>query len=300
MIKVYKKEYKGWKDCVFITNEKVELAVTTAVGPRIIRYGFIGKENMMYEDPALLGKTGGDTWLNYGGHRLWHSPEMEVRTYVPDNKPYDYTLLKNGIATVQYETEIGIEKRMEITMAEDGGVQIKHMVKNTNYWEIELAAWSLTVLSAGGLEAVPVLRGPEALLPDRTMTLWPYAVMNDERVYFGADLITLEQNPKAERNFKIGLPNTSGIAVYFNHNQLFVKEHVHDDEATYPDGNCSFETYTNKAMLEMETLSPLVLLGKDEEIQHVERWRLFDNVERPASRDEKAVLGVIKNYTENI
>ena len=296
MIKVYKNEYKGWKDCVFITNGKVELVVTTEVGPRVIRYGLVGKENMMYEDASLLGKQGGDTWVNYGGHRLWHSPEMEVRTYCPDNTSYEYTLTEDGISTLQIEKEIGIEKRMEIVMDEDGSVELRHSVKNTNYWEIELSAWALTVLSPGGMEAIPVVRGPVALLPDRTMTLWPYTKMSDKRVYWGADMITIKQDEKADCPFKIGLPNTSGVCVYFNHGQLFTKEHDHDVEEVYPDAGCSFETYTNSAMLEMETLSPLKLLKKDEEVVHYERWNIIDGVECPDARDEQAIADVIQKY----
>ena len=29
------------------------------------------------------GKTGGSEWHIYGGHRLWHAPEVMPRTYYP-------------------------------------------------------------------------------------------------------------------------------------------------------------------------------------------------------------------------
>jgi hypothetical protein len=34
--------YGGWPNCLRIANDEVELIVTTDVGPRVIRYGFIG------------------------------------------------------------------------------------------------------------------------------------------------------------------------------------------------------------------------------------------------------------------
>jgi hypothetical protein len=74
---------------------------------------------------------------------------------------------------------------------------------------------------------------------------------------------------------------------------LFVKQYEHIDDIEYPDYSASsFETYTNNFMLEMETLSPLVLLGPDETFEHIEIWSLYDNVKVPANEkeiDEKIV-----------
>ena len=43
-----KVEFNGW-DCVRLANRQVELIVTTEVGPRIIRFGFKGRKNLMAE-----------------------------------------------------------------------------------------------------------------------------------------------------------------------------------------------------------------------------------------------------------
>ena len=55
----------GWERCYRLANDVVELVVTADVGPRIIHFGFVGGENQFWEDPDLLGRTGGDA-----GHRL--------------------------------------------------------------------------------------------------------------------------------------------------------------------------------------------------------------------------------------
>ena len=86
-MKVERREYGGWKDCLFLSNGEAELAVTTAVGPRIIRYGLIGGENELGEIAKDRGRAGGERWRMYGGHRLWHAPEDAFRTYRPDNGP---------------------------------------------------------------------------------------------------------------------------------------------------------------------------------------------------------------------
>lgn len=98
---IEKTKYKGWENCVRVSNGRVELVVTTDIGPRIIRYGFVGKENEFCEVKSQLGLIGGDEWRIYGGHRLWHSPEDEKRTYEPDNGPVGWEEIPGGIKTLQ-------------------------------------------------------------------------------------------------------------------------------------------------------------------------------------------------------
>ena len=109
--------YGGWANCIRLTNGRMELVITTDVGPRIIRLGFIGGQNMFKEYAAQMGTTGADKWSIYGGHRLWHAPEVDPRTYAPDNMPVKYAwdgkTLKLG---PQVEKETGIEKAIEITL----------------------------------------------------------------------------------------------------------------------------------------------------------------------------------------
>ncbi len=42
-VKVEKTAYKGWQNCYRVTNGKIELIVTGDVGPRVIRFGFVGR-----------------------------------------------------------------------------------------------------------------------------------------------------------------------------------------------------------------------------------------------------------------
>ena len=54
----------------------------------------------------------------------------------------------------------------------------------------------------------------------------------------------------------------------------FSKTIDYRQDATYPDGNCNLEIFTDGTMLELESLSPLVALKKDEKIIHTESWSL--------------------------
>lgn len=48
-VKVEKTEYKGWKNCYRVTNGEVEMIVTGDLGPRIIRFGFVGGRPPLHE-----------------------------------------------------------------------------------------------------------------------------------------------------------------------------------------------------------------------------------------------------------
>ena len=49
-------QYGGWPNCYRLSNGTVELIATADVGPRIIRFGFTGGQNLFAEFPDQLGK----------------------------------------------------------------------------------------------------------------------------------------------------------------------------------------------------------------------------------------------------
>lgn len=292
-ITVRKIEYKGWKNCIEITNGIIDLVATTDVGPRVIRMGFVGKENEFVEFLEDIGTTGAEEYKFYGGHRLWHAPEDPVRTYELDNSKVTYRKKKYGIVLIQdTEPNAHIKKEMEISMDPDSArVTILHRLTNKGLWEVELAPWAISMMAPGGVEIVPLNTRETGLLPNGSITLWPYTRLNDKRVSWGEKYIMLAQDVKAETAFKIGMPNESGWAAYANHGHLIVVQHDHEDGFDYPDGNCSYETYTNHKMLEMETLGPVCLLAPDETVEHIETWSLYDNIARP--KNEKDIESII-------
>src|SRR5260221_6410323 len=91
-VKIEKTNYKGWPNCYRLTNGEVELVVTTDVGPRVIRYGFVGGQNLFKEFDAEIGKSGESKWMPRGGHRIWFAPEDAKLTYPADNFPVTATV----------------------------------------------------------------------------------------------------------------------------------------------------------------------------------------------------------------
>lgn len=108
-------DYGGWENCIRLSNDLVDLIVTTDVGPRIIRFGFVGGDNEFQEFEETMGMRGGDEWRAYGGHRLWHAPEANPRSHYPDNVPVE--VAEDGeftCFTQPTETTTGIQRRLDI------------------------------------------------------------------------------------------------------------------------------------------------------------------------------------------
>lgn len=275
------KPYGGWDNCIYMTNGKIELVATTDVGPRIIRFGFVGGENVFQEFANDLGQTGGDAWRPYGGHRLWHAPEAMPRTYGPDNNPVKYTW-ENGTLTLIQDVEptTGIQKTLEITMdANDPHVTVLHRVTNENMWDVKLAPWGLSVCAASSRAIVPqeeYIAHDEYLLPARPLVMWHYTDMTDPRWTWGKKYIQLRQDVNATEDQKIGVANKQGWAAVTVHGDLFFKRFDYENGAEYVDYGCNNEIFTNKDMLELESVGPLATLAADGgSAEHIENWFLF-------------------------
>ena len=129
MVQVEKIAYQGWPNCLKISNDLIELIVTTDVGPRVIHLSPKGGENMLYVNPAEAGLMGDDKFHSYGGHRLWHAPEDSVRTYAADNFPVEVEQFKDGARLTAKIEFCGVQKVVEIHMAEnDPKVKLNHTI----------------------------------------------------------------------------------------------------------------------------------------------------------------------------
>jgi hypothetical protein len=285
-----KVEFKGWKNCVEMQSGDFRIIITTEIGPRVIG-GFLGSSpNLFYVDESTAGDSGGDEWKIYGGHRLWTSPEEKPRTYEPDNSQVKVTETDEGISfSSGTDPKTGIFKDMIIKPLGDNKFKVTHILRNDNVWDVELAAWALSVMAPGGMSVVPQPQGDKtALLPNRYFTIWPYTNMGDARLTFGDKFIFMKQDSQAEYPCKYGLNGEDGWMAYVNNGVAFVKSYEHLIDAEYPDNGCSIELFTNDFMHEIETLSPLYQLGPEEEIIHVEEWKAVDDIGQISSEADAA------------
>lgn len=288
MVKV--KEVESFKDygrCVSISNGIIEAYVTVDIGPRIIKFGYVGGQNFMCDDRVGLGSQSnkvytdffgeGKKWENLGGHRIWLSPESFPETYAPDDRKVDYEVTESGaIFTALEDIEIGIRKSMEIKMdPDDTNIQVTMKVKNTSQKEKEFAIWALSVCASGGTLIVPMNTNDTGLLSNRIISVWPYTDMSNDRIYWGKKYVTLRQDTEAKVPIKLGFDLNCGMAYYVKGDEILYKNYsTNHPNGVYPDGGCSFETYTNDIMLEFETLAELKKVAPGEVSEHTEHWSL--------------------------
>jgi len=282
-VKIEKTSYKGWPNSFRITNGEIELIVTSDIGPRIIRCGFPGGQNLFWEEAENLGKTGAKEWQLIGGHRLWTAPEAQPRTYAPDNSAIEVRVEGSALrATQPVEPSTGAQKEIVVRMGDRGtAVEVLHRVHNRTLWPIELAPWALTMMAPGGVSVAsfpPRGKHPDILQPTHPLVMWAFTDFSDRRWQINKKYLILRQDPKNADPQKAGLFNADGWGAYLLGSELFIKRYKADTAKTYTDFGCSYETFTNADFLELETLGPLSRIEPGASVTHVERWSLHKNV----------------------
>ncbi|HUT37655.1 MAG TPA: hypothetical protein VNE39_29510 [Planctomycetota bacterium] len=273
-------------NCRELTNDTVEVVVTTDIGPRILHYGFRGAENILGLCPpgAKVATELGD-WRPIGGHRLWTAPEAIPRSYVPDSGPVRCEKLSDfAVRLVQpVEAPTGIQKEMTVTLDPAGaGVTVLHRITNKGAWGIEVAPWALTIMNGGGTVIIPqepFRSHDDCLLPARPMVLWRYTDLSDPRFTLGPKYLRLRTDDSLAEPQKIGVADKQGWAAYLRQGTLFVKQFPYKDGQTYPDCGCNCESYTAGSFIELESLGPMRRLESGQSAEHTEEWHLFENVE---------------------
>lgn len=290
MVTVETTTYEDWENCLRVTNDIVEVVATTTVGPRIVHFGFVDGRNELFI-PEEEGADSDEEWKLHGGHRLWHSPEDETRTYVSDNDPIDYETTDDGcVLTQPTEEQTGMGKQIVVEMAEDEpAVELTHRITNEGMWPVEFAPWAVTVLEPGGKAVVPLPEGDgDELLPDRSLALWPYANPGDDRLEWVEDHLLVRQDDAEE--IKVGASGNEEWTAYVNDDHALVKTFPWDPEATYADYGCGVEVFTVPDMLELETLAPKREVDPGETAEHVEHWHLYDGMTVPETGSDVDAL----------
>ena len=280
------RSYFGYEQNIGLSNGAIELVLATEFGPRVMFLGRPSGPNVFAEisPHAQSNPTPyGDDWHIYGGHRLWYAPEHPEHSYYPDNAPVRVEPTARGARLTQApESDTGIEKSIEVTLAEaDAHVVVQHTLRNCGQQTRELAPWALSAMAQGGRAIFAHSRfrpHPDALAPARPLVLWPFTRMNDSRFTWGDRYFFLRQDASATAPQKIGFYDDRGYLAYALGSQLFVKCHT-PRPGLHADLGCNAEAFTNELFLELETLGPLTKLAPGQQVEHVEHWFLFQDVQ---------------------
>ncbi len=278
-VKIEKVEFAGWPNCYRVSNGAVELIVTSDVGPRIIRCGFVGERNLFKVFDAQAGKSGEAYWQIRGGHRLWIAPEVIPDTYALDNSAVQVTMTADTLTLrAEREPETGLRKQISITMSTEGEVTISHQIENDGPKARRFAPWALTVMAPGGVAIAPFpprASHEEVLLPTNPLTMWAYTDFSDPRWRFTSTHLMLRSDETATTPQKAGMFHPQTSCEYVLGSTVFRKRYTATTNAPYPDFHCSLELFTNHEFLEVETLGPLGDLIPDSSISHIEHWSLY-------------------------
>jgi hypothetical protein len=297
--------FAGLPNCYRLANGTVEAIVSTDIGPRILRYGFIDAENLLAEVPHLATPTSLGRWKPWGGHRLWVAPEHMPESYAPDNGPIRFELL--GDSAIQLDQPLdaaGYEKRMTLELAPEGSnVTVHHRVTNHRGSTVEIAPWGITAVNGPGETLVPqepFQSHDDYLLPIRAFVLWSFTDLTDPRIILGRNFLRLRTDAARPEPQKFGVSNRQGWCAFHQENSrnLFVKRHTWETEAVYPDKGANFETYTAGTYLELETLGPLRPLAPGESADHTETWQLFPDIDLGPT-DDTAQSAIQNAFTQS-
>lgn len=280
-------------ECVHLSNERLTLAVTQSVGPRVLSLRVDEGENIFAELPHVTIDTPGQRPYHfYGGHRFWYAPEDPKITYLPDDDPVEVTRIERGCEVVQpVEKKTGIQKALKIQIdCLRARVEIEHTLTNQGVSPITCAPWAITQLKLGGIVLLPLFNGlleGNPTLPNRSITLWPYTDVSNPHITWENKLIIVYA--QTDEPLKIGFPNPRGWMAYCLEDVLFVKRAAYDPQADYYDFGSSSECYCNHQFVELETLGKITTILPGESVLHNETWEIYtdlawrDDLERTVS-----------------
>lgn len=304
MIKTVTDDFLNYGKTMYITDGVCEVRVTLDVGPRVVYCGLVGKDNVFFCDvqrktcnkkPEMEQYYGKDRfWYLYGGYRLWMSPEASPQTYYPDNESVEYVIKGDTVTFIPpLQTENQLQTLFSLTLHGNGKISVNNRMINFSSKKKEGAAWALCAMAKNTYTFGLLNDTDTGLLPNRTLVLWPYTKINDDRLTVTDELICVKQCPDADRALKVGFNNEAGAVVTLTEdNTAFIQRYKTDRTGgKYPDGGCSAEIYSCPDFTESEALSPLQTILPGHSLDFSLEWELKSINE--TGRDEKTLKKII-------
>ena len=307
-------EYRGWGESVELTNDTVRVVVVPAIG-RIMHYGFIDGQNVLYENPALFGRTlqdgpleenGEPIWAMFGGDRIWPTEEGNFVTINGHKRPPDHWLdglgwkaeiISNGvIITSQVSDYCGAMVSRKIQLAPAGTkVTISQRMEKKkaglkNHLEpMPLTIWNISQVAGAELNLLSL--NDKSCFDQKVLFYkWDdidnlahnnFTIENDIGVF-----VTDPVRPQ-----KVGGDCPTWIAGIVGQT-VMAESFRFDPKQTYPDGGTTASIFTCPEFSELECMSPLKELKVGESIEHEIIWQLFQlpaEITEPSEKINSAV-----------
>ena len=293
-------DHPEWKELYTLSNGKIEIEIPALIGPRITALRYKNGDNIFYQAPNPHEKFHAKEWIPFGGHRLWHAPEQNPRSYYPDSLPIQFEISDNDFTMIQkIEETTMVRKEIRITLdADQDRVSVSHKMTNCGLWPIKFSGWAITMMAPGGTAVIPLperIPFPQELVPNLSINIWPYTDLEDDRIAFHTKFISIQQDATANLPLKIGCSCPDGWVGYFINDTIFIKQISHISSKQYPDRGSNVEVFTNSELLEVETLGPLIEVQPQEALIHEEEWFL-----RKTEKNESAESTLLDLYINHM
>lgn len=278
-----------------IENDFLRVDYLTTTGPRIIGLYAKGVEgNLFAETPDVHWPVPHGEFYLRGGHRLWKAPEDSF-----------YNCPEEGVTVIAGESVIlqspvdvsGLEKEIEFRL--DGSrVHLSHRITWHGESPLELAPWTITQLRLNSLGIFPLegVAGTDSA-PNRSIVIWPYASLKDERLELHDDFILVHGKP-GDVPLKVGGLNVYGWLACALGKALFVKRFA-VEEGTFPDMNSNVELYVKDVCVELELLGSLKTLKKGDSAVMEETWEVLVGDFPPTMETAHHVRKQLSNLSTN-
>jgi len=291
--------YQGWQNCYQIESGDCRMIASADIGPRIVHLSRGKGENLLKLFESQIGKTGGNDWRLYGGHRVWHAPEDPVKSYIPDNDAVEAEILSEDALYLKVSLIPEVEKSITMRVAKNGdGFEIVNRIRNVGDEVVKTASWGITTFAPGGVGYMPISKASsrsEALCASFQINLWDYTNFSDPAFVWREDWIEFHQKQALSKQ-KVGtfacnpwLAYRLGDSVVIK-TYNFGKQDLSADE--FPDLGSNVEVYFDRDMFELEGLSPWKDLNPGESVSHTERLQVL--AVDPEWSHEK-VIELVKN-----
>jgi hypothetical protein len=236
--------------------------------------------NLLAEVPALHWGSPAGEYYPLGGHRLWAAPEIPSVTYLPDHESVIVEPLENGLR-LSHEDHYGvhylrtIEVRLNPTAPK---LTLTHTIQNLDVEPFTTAPWAVTMFRLGGRAYLPMTDGAidgSEFTPNRSLILWPYTDLEDERLFISNTMVKIKAESRPEA-LKVGLFSNRGwTAIEFTEGWVLIKRFSVSQASDYTDNTANVQCYVRDQFIELETLGEFKRLESGESVSLVEEWELL-------------------------
>lgn len=302
----------GWDNCFSLKSGPLEVIATANIGPRIVFFGLAGGQNLLKIYEGQAGRTGDETYLFYGGHRVWAAPEDPVLTYYPDNdsvdvsfddedgfltfsRPADESHLERWLS-MRVATDSDVDKSAEVGVPKKesgilGSFVLRNKIINRSKNPIKTASWGISSFIPGGIGFMPLNRQtpPEKRLQAQfSINIWPYSSLSNPAYQWEDKWLEIDQSKTIDKQ-KIGAWNQHPWLAYRLGEMMVVIQMfgTQKEQEQYPDLGSNSEIYFDPDMLELEFLSAWQTLATGESVSHDELWSL---IKLPGDIDDESAI----------